>query len=543
MKEFPIHRTNAGIAERMAGKVNKQSLIYQSDGDYTLAFDKRRGKALVPIYPSTLVARKRKDRIRTGERREENIEIYEKAVFAEPMVWRSVLLIAKWAVAWGYNFGFINKFSKKKRGTKDNETLEFYSNWAEYTYLSWNMFRIVVSMVIYGDAFVEKIYDDKGSKLKGEKGWGVRHLKMLHTQTIGVERDEYGRVKMYWQKPPTYFGRDISKIKKFGGIPLDPSTIIHFKWNDFRNKTYGISDLKSLVDTISMKVGIREDAAIMVQQRSNPIVVWLVGDIENPPPAGFLSAAANYLAGNADGDNDFVLPGFMKPEVVGTGQQMPDLTTYIRLYSSEIVKGIGVPEVLLGEGQETTEATARIQIESFVGDIKFLQNYIGDKMRRELFRDMIDPPERVRADRMKLKNREYIDYDTFAKIPSLICNPIISMEKMMTIASNLYEKGILSTEEARERIGELSIVSPENLSPVVKEVEANIKNAARDLDIRVDEMKSQEKMAEKTAEATAKAQAQRPAAGTGAGAGAKKPVAKPVAKKPVKKTTATISFP
>ncbi len=295
MSKFGIEQTTASIAKRMTGRINKKSLIYQSsEGDYNLAFAKRRGKALVPIFPSTLLSGKRKDRIRTGERRDDNIEIYEKAVFAEPMVWRSVLLIAKWVVSWGYTFGFINKFSKKKKSDKkSNATLEFFSNWAEYTYFTWNIFRIVVSMVIYGDAFVEKIYDDLGSKISGGKGSGVRHIKKLHTQSIGVERDEYGRVIMYWQKPPTYFGRNIEKIKKFGGIPLDPSTIIHFKWNDFWNKSYGISDLKASVDTISMKVGIREDAAIMVQQRSNPIVAWLVGDIENPPPAGFLSAAAS----------------------------------------------------------------------------------------------------------------------------------------------------------------------------------------------------------------------------------------------------------
>lgn len=525
MKQYAIAKTDASIARKMTDRVNKKSLIYQSaEGDYNLAFQKRRGKALVPIYPSTLMARKRKDKVRTGERRDDNIDLYEKAVFAEPMVWRSVLLIAKWTVAWGYTFGFINKFNKRKRADKKvNDTLEFYSNWAEYIYLTWNIFRVVVSMVIYGDAFAEKVYDDNGSKLAKGNGWGVRHLKMLHTQTIGIERDEYGRILMYWQKPPTYFGRNIDKIKKLGGIPLDPATIIHFKWNDFRNKTYGISDLKALVDTISMKVGIREDAAIMVQQRSNPIIAWLVGDMENPAPAGFLSAAANYLSSNAEGDNDFVLPGFMKPEVIGTGQQMPDLTTYIRLYSSEIVKGIGVPEVLLGEGQETTEATARIQIESFVGDIMFLQNYISDKLRRELFRDIVDPPQRKREDRKILRNRDYIDYDTFIKIPSMIAKPIISMERMMELSASLYEKGLLGTEEAREKVGELSVVSPSNLSPTIKAVEAEIKRAAKELDIRVDEMKSNEKIAEKQA----KAQAQ---------------VRKQSAASPTKKTQ-TLSFP
>jgi len=390
---------------------------------------------------------------------------------------------------------------------------------------------------MYGDAYVEKIYDDNGSKIADGSGWGIRHLKMLYTPSIGEERDEYGRTIMYWQKPPTYLGRNIEKIKKFGGIPLDPATIIHYKWNDFRNKTYGISDLKALVDPISMKVGIREDTAVMVQQRSNPIIAWLVGDIDNPPPAGFLSAAANYLSTNADGNNDFVLPGFMKPEVIGTGEKMPDLTTYIRLFSSEIVKGIGVPEVLLGEGQETTEATARIQIESFVGDIMFLQNYVNDKNRRELLRDLVDPPKRKRKDRRMLKNREYIDYDTFAKIPSIISKPIIAMDKMTEMTGMLYEKGLIGTEEARERIGELSALNPNNRSSTVKAIDAEVKNAARELDIRVDEIKSQEKIAEKQAKAQAKAQAQSPSPTATA-----KPIAKPKPK-PVKKTTQTIKFP
>lgn len=537
MKQFAIHRTNISIARRMVGRVNNKSLIYQTaEGDYNLAFEKRRGKALVPILPTSSVNRRRKDRLHVGERREDNIDIYEKAAFAEPMVWRSIVLIAKWATAWGYTFGFINKFNRKKRNTKkDDTTLEFYANWAEYVYLSYNQFKVIVSMVMYGDAYVEKIYDDNGSKLANGKGWGVRHLKMLYTLSIAEERDEYGRVIMYWQKPPHYLGRNIDKIKKFGGIPLDPSTIIHYKWNDFRNKTYGISDLKALVDPISMKVGMREDMAIMVQQRSNPIIAWLVGDIDNPPPAGFLSAAASYLASNADGDNDFVLPGFMKPEVIGTGDKMPDLTNYLGLLSSEIVKGIGVPEVLLGEGNETTEATARIQIQSFVGDILFLQNYVNDKNRRELLRDLVDPPTREREDRRKLKNREYIDYDLFIQIPSIISNPIMSNEDMSTHTGNLFDKGLLSMEEARERIGQLSVLNPDDRSSTVRAIDAEIDRAARELDIRVDEMKSQEKMAEKTAQATATAQANKPAP-------AKAPAKAKVKAKP-SKTTQTISFP
>jgi len=541
MKEVSIKRIDASIAQRMSNRSNKSSVVYQSkEGEFNLAFQKRRGKALVPIYPTTSLSRKLRDRIRTGERREDNIDIYEKAVFAEPMMWRSVLLIAKWAVSWGYTFGFINKFTKRKKNDKETmKILEFYTNWAEYVYLTWNTFRIVVSMIIYGDAFVEKIYDDNGSKLSGGKGWGIRHLKPLHTATIGIERDEYGRVKMYWQKPPSYMGRNIEKIKKFGGIPLDPATIIHYKWNDFRNKTYGISDLKASVDAISMKVGIREDAAIMVQQRSNPVVAWLVGDIENPPPAGFLSAAANYLSVNAEGSNDFVLPGFMKPEVIGTGQQMPDLTTYIKLFSSELVKAIGVPEVLLGEGSETTEATANIQIQSFVGDIMYLQNYINDKNRREMLRDIIDPPNREREDRRKIRDREYIDYDTFIKIPSIISNPILSIEKRMQLAGEAYDKGILTTEEVRERYGELAVVDPKNLAPAIKEIEANIKNAARDLDIRVQEMESGEKMAEKQMKSQEKTQAkaQAQAKAQPAGKPAEKSKPKP---KPTKKTQ---SFP
>lgn len=532
MKQFAIHKTNASIARRMIGRVNKKSLIYQSaEGDYNLAFEKRRGKALVPVLPTTTMNRSLRRSVRTGERREDNIDIYEKAAFAEPMVWRSILLVAKWTVAWGYNFGYINKFNKKKRSTdKDNPVLEFCTNWAEYVYLNYNTFKIVVSMVMYGDAYVEKIYDDNGSKIDSGKGWGVRHLKMLYTPSIAEERDSYGKTIMYWQKPPTYMGRDIDKIKKFGGIPLDPATIIHYKWNDFRNKTYGVSDLKSLVDAISMKVGMREDMAIMIQQRANPIIAWLVGDIDNPPPAGFLSAAAAYLSGNAEGDNDFVLPGFMKPEVVGTGDKMPDLTNPLGLLSSEIVKGIGVPEVLLGEGNETTEATANVQIQSFIGDIMFIQNYINDKNRRELLRDLVDTPKRVREDRRQLKNREYIDYDVFVKIPSIISNPIMSNENMATMTGMLYEKGLLGTEEARERVGELSVLDPENRSPTVKQIDAEVKRAARELDIRVDEMKSNEKIAEKTAQAQAKAQAQ-------------KPTATPASKPKPKKATQTVKFP
>jgi len=528
MLKLPIQRTSRRMAENLVQQTtNKSPKYFDQEGNYNLALRKQ-GKAIVPIYPSTHIAKRNSKKINTAEKREDPIEIFEQAAMAEPMVWRSILLIAKWVVAWGFQFGFLNRFQKRsKTDEKTNNALEFFENWAEYVFLTFRIFQIVIQMILYGDGFVEKIYDDNGSYLKdpNSDGWGIRHLKIIHPRTIGIERDEYGRIERYWQKPPNYMGRNIDKIKKLGGIPLDPTTIIHFKWNDFRNMTYGTSDLKPLIDVISMKVGMREDAAIMVQQRSNPIVVWLVGDMENPPPAGFLSASADYLSTSAGGTNDLVLPGFMKPEVIGTGTQMPDITPYLGMMSSEIIKGIGVPEVLLGEGNETTEATARIQIESFTGDIMYLQNFVGDVLRKHCFYDMVDPPERKREDRTELKNRDYVGYKMFKTIPSMRFNPLVNIIDLHDINVKLYDAGLGGTEEIRDRLGFINPLDKEDISPNINAVNEQIKNEARALDIQVDQMNSQERMAKEQVKAQ-KAQ----------------PQAKPApAKAPVKKTQSQVT--
>jgi len=518
MVEHGLQKTEQKLVQTMTKNTLGKGLNKSMYGHYSIYF-KQDGKAFVPIQPSaSVLTRSRHNKFRGGERKLEDWEIFNKALLAEPMVFRSVMLLAKFIVAYGYNFGYIRKYKKTLTG-QEKDRLEFMEDWSEYIGLSQKIFQIAACMTIYGNAFVEKVYDNKTYP----RGWGVIDLKLIHPMSMFVDRELTGAVKDYWQKPPTFHGRDLKKLKDAGGMRLKKHTIMHFKWNDYANLTYGTSDIKPLIDTISMKVGMREDAAIMVQQRATPIIAWLVGDVEHPVPSDFLSAAAGYIESNADGANDLVLPGFMKPEVVSTGKDMPNINEYLDMFSSEIIKGIGVPEVLLGQGNDTTEATAKIQLESFFGETQFRQNKIGDKFRKELFVDIFIQPKRRRKDRLDSISNEYISPRDWKTIPSQIFNPILSAPERVKMAIETFSGGLRSREEARTMIGETTDIGFDDIHVDQRLKEKEIKQFDRDYELKKEENKIKKTQAEKPT----------PTPFGGAGGGAKPPAKAPV-KKPIK---------
>jgi len=526
MVKYGIQKIRPNIITSMTKNTLGKGLNRNMYGHYSMYF-KQDGKAFVPIQPTaSILSRTRNSRFKGGEKKLEDWEIFNKALLAEPMVFRSVMLLAKFIVAYGYNFGYIRKY-KKSLTRQEKDRLEFMEDWAEYIGLSQKIFQIAACMTIYGNAFIEKVYDNKTYP----RGWGVINLKLIHPLSMFVDRELTGAVRDYWQRPPNFHGRDVKKLKEAGGMKLKKNTIMHFKWNDYANLTYGTSDIKPLIDTISMKVGMREDAAIMVQQRATPIIAWLVGDVDHPVPSDFLSAAAGYIESNADGSNDLVLPGFMKPEVISTGKDMPNINEYLGMFSSEIVKGIGVPEVLLGEGNDTTEATAKIQLESFFGETQFRQNKIGDKFRRELFVDIFMPPKRRRKDRLGSVSNDYISPREWKNIPSQIFNPILSAPERVEMAIKTFEAGLRSREESRTMIGETTDIGFEDLHPDLRVKEKEIENFDREFELKKKENEIKEKVADKPV----------PTPFGGSGSPAKKA---PVKKAPAKKVKQdNTSFP
>lgn len=497
MSKLDIKPLNSSNVKDFVGRTEVANIIHKENTYNTYKeYFRKNGKAFVPIQPNqSVISRNRKKRF-MGERKLYDWEIFHRALLAEPMIFRSLILKARYITAYGYKYTY-NRRRMLNLNKNEDDILDFFYDWDEYISMTSKLFSIYVCCSLYGNAFIEKVYDERGYN---GGGWGIKDLKVIHPVSMYVERGDRGEIIRYWQKPPNYHGKNLETIRKMGGMPIPPNRIVHFKWNDFVNKTYGMSDLRPLIDTISMKVGMREDASIMVQQRANPIITWYVGDLDHPVASKVVSAISQYIAVVADGSNDVVLPGFVKGDVLSTGDKMPNINDYISMFSSEIVKGIGVPEVLLGEGNETTEATASVQMESFYGEIRYIQNAFSDKLRREVFVDIINPPTRNRSDRIGSDDNIEIDRKLFRKLPSIKFDPILSALDKINSAIKLYKEGILSIDEARAMIKYFDELNMERINPEYRLVEEQIISEGRKLDIEEKKIESQEKIAEKNAQ-------------------------------------------
>ncbi|MEM4462573.1 MAG: hypothetical protein QW695_06900, partial [Candidatus Bathyarchaeia archaeon] len=106
----------------------------------------------------------------------------------------------------------------------------------------------VRSMLIYGDAFIEKIY----------QGRCLTDLKLLPSKTMRVKRNEYGEVEAYIQEA------------KGRRIEFKPEEIIHLKYNPVGTSAYGLSLLHPVLDLLKAKRKAIDDMAKILSRYAAP---------------------------------------------------------------------------------------------------------------------------------------------------------------------------------------------------------------------------------------------------------------------------------
>ena len=248
----------------------------------------KRGKGAVPIYKQNpfFGATGRK-----GELRQDDPTRYQKAMEKEPLISRAVTFNANMTVSYGFSFGL----KRKSWGgilPRQEELIEKVENWRDYIDLAGHFQKVMMCGQVYGDAFAEKIYDNEGTLIDGN-GWGVSDLKLLHPLTMFVERKTDGEIMNYYQIPHKLLGTDFSTFTSKqmidNGIKIAPENIVHYKFGDYTNGTYGKSIISSMLESINMKIGMKQDASMMVQRRAIPTVVWRVGFEDQIPPPNLVN--------------------------------------------------------------------------------------------------------------------------------------------------------------------------------------------------------------------------------------------------------------
>lgn len=228
--------------------------------------------------------------------------------------------------------------------------------------------------LIGGDSFAEIIKNKRGV---------LRNLKPISPASMKIESSGKGMITKYVQV--TYY-IDNSGTRKRHEVKFNPESIFHLSWNRLGDEPHGRSMIEPLEDVIEMKNEAMTDMRIVFHRYVKPLILSKV-DTDDPTEIEKfkkeIDKAIRYM------ENMIVPKGAVEMERMSIPQYSTlDPLPWLRALQSYFVSGSGVPEVILGFGRETTEASAKILYLAFQQTIEDIQLMLEEQIKAQLNLDV-----------------------------------------------------------------------------------------------------------------------------------------------------------
>jgi hypothetical protein len=401
-----------------------------------------------------------------------NKQVYEKMYEKIPLCQRAVDIMSDWVMQSGFKIKAPDHLISEDKSQDDvpklKENIILLRKWIRVSNFIKQLGLGVKYLIIYGDSFFEVVSEGKipynltpnqkkllNLRYPKMSGWKVEQIKPIKPQEMRVIRDQTGTVLAYVQIPPAspftyqlnYEKKDIDNqlvefqndARKRGYVWFEPKEIIHLKWNPKPSEAYGNSPLEAMKDGIAVLLGMFEDIGIIVRNYAGPTFFFRVGTDDIPATPETLEYIRSELVADVMSNAHIITSSLVQAEVLAAGKATMDLEGYFQIALSYVLLGFGVPEILMGQGKSTTEATAKTQLEAFSRLIKTIQGYIRSEIEMKLFPQICDVLE--------------ITPETIDFIPELHWNPIESEEEYRIRLENMFRFGLTTREETRKDLG------------------------------------------------------------------------------------------
>ncbi len=288
--------------------------------------------------------------------------------WAIPQIAASVDRKAIWTVGQGFTFkgNALSRFVKSKKLGMGKESL---------TAVFYNLDR---TGQIGGDVLAEIIKDTSGRLI---------NLKPLNPQTIKIIVNEFGIIKRYEQTT--------NRPKVI--IKFEPEEIFHIPLNRIANEVHGMSELIPIEDTIKMLKEAKLDMKKVFHRYVKPLIISVL-DSDDPREIAAFKAKldkAMELGENLIIPKDTVTMERMSVPQYSTLDPMPWIASLKKdqsLYQ-------GVPEIVMGRSEDTTEAASKMVYLSMEVYIKFRQTIWEEAIKNQLGLDIkFDFPASIQPD-------------------------------------------------------------------------------------------------------------------------------------------------
>lgn len=224
-----------------------------------------------------------------------------------------------------------------------------------------NMIRI---MTIDGDSYAEIIRDKDGVLV---------NIKPLAPDSIVSVQNNKGRFIRYEQ---------VSKIRGNNNKKFKPERILHLSRDRIADEIHGMS----VIPAVQWIIDARNEA--MVDWRNvmhwNVKPKWKIA-LDTDDDAEIAKFKAKYDKANAEGENMYIPKGTVEVDVLGVA---PNATLnplpWIDRLNDYFFQTVNVPQIIMGNAKEFTDASGKIVYLSYEQSVKADQLYVEEQMLAQL---------------------------------------------------------------------------------------------------------------------------------------------------------------
>ena len=288
--------------------------------------------------------------------------------------------LATWTVGRGYKVskkGFLNK-----RGKATKEQLERITG-AGIDSFNGIIANQVRTAVISGDSFAEIVRNKRGE---------LTNLKPISPGSMVVESNRFGIISRYVQV--TMYHDDKNRIDRRKEINFKPERILHLAWNRLGDEPHGRSIMEPMMDVIDMKNEAQKDMRIVFHRYVKPMIVTKIDSDDATEIEAFRTKLDNSVKNM---ENLIVPQGTVEMERISIPQYSTlDPIPWLRLLQKYFTIASGVPEIILGGGKDTTEASAKILYLAFQQTVEYIQLWVEEQLRMQVRVDVeFEFPENI----------------------------------------------------------------------------------------------------------------------------------------------------
>jgi len=214
--------------------------------------------------------------------------------------------------------------------------------------------------MICGDSFAHIVKDSNGR---------MTNLKPLNPQSITIKANNEGIITGYEMKATE--------------DTFEPEDIYHLSYERIADEIHGIPFLEALISLIGARNEALQDLRILYHRNIKPILFF---EVETDDTTKITAIETTINEAYKKSENVVIPAGVVKeikrsstPQY-GTMDSLP----YIKFIVRQFVTACGMPEVIMGWGEETTEASASIIYLSYQQEIEDMQLYNQEMVEMQL---------------------------------------------------------------------------------------------------------------------------------------------------------------